>query len=745
MTDLSSFENFRNYMFDAANRAGLENLTEELLNAVWEKTSDVILSGLHLLAKVVNSLIYLNGGFQELSARILLDHYYSQTTSSFVDTTTRLYETSPKMNNPRVSERFYKFCKDHPELDEWIDHDYDRAFDYFGVAAIMGYSLTIDQKAQERPQHIFMRMAIVLANYEVEKIRQIYLDMGRDRYYIHATPTIFNSGTSHQQQSSCFLLPIKDDSIEGIFSTLKDVALISKYCGGVGISISNIRARGTPIATGEAKSTGIIPVLKIFDQTTAYVDQEGRRPGAVAVYLEPWHADFMDFLQIKRVFNADSCRNLFTGVWMPDLFMKRLLNNEEWSFFCPSVCGDLQTTFGGEFEDLYKRYEEQGLAVMKKHTKEIWLSIIASVFESGTPYILFKDTVNANSNHQHLGTIRGSNLCTEIFQYNDGAETATCNLASLCLPSFVRGTEFNFERLRYATRQLVRNLNVCIDNNYYPIPSAKTSNSLHRPIGIGVQGLADTFALLDCAYGDERSQELNRQIFANIYFAALTESCSLAKEYGPFPSWDRCPVKTTGRLHCDRYGHVPHASLDWHSLRSDIGKHGLYNSLHVALMPTASVSQVMGNTETVEAFPFIIFSRLVKNERYVVVNKHFVRDMGSAWGERIYQEILDSAGSVQNIRGVSDRLKTKYKTVWEIPYETANKMMQDISHYIDQGSSSNVYIASNDVKEFTKVIVDRWHRKLKTGCYYLRTIPKLAPPKFSCKKEESEETCQACQ
>ena len=689
-----------------------------------------------------------------LAARIAIDNHQKNTPSTFSECVFRL-GLSPKLINIAV----VSFAS---EIEEMIDYSRDFAFDYFGFKTLeKGYLLRDDHGViLERPQHMWMRVAIEIhtTSYEIEhfrviewvpdlpKIRETYdaLSLG---YFIHATPTLFNSGTDHAQLSSCFLVNMKEDSIKGIYETLGDCAQISKWAGGVGLSIHNIRARNSEIHGTRGKSTGIVPMLKVYNDTARYVNQGGKRNGSFAIYLEPWHADIEEFLKMKLNTGAeeDRARDLFYALWIPDLFMKRMEANENWTLMCPDECPGLSACHGAEFEAMYEEYERKGKGRKSVPAQKIWQMILDAQIQTGTPYLCYKDAANAKSNQQNLGTIKSSNLCSEIIEYSAPDETAVCNLGSLSLPKFVRpdGT-YDFVALRKYTRILARNLDNIIDRNYYPTPECRNSNMRHRPIGIGVQGLADVFAKMKLAWQSKGAEELNRQIFANIYYAAIEESCALAAERGQHSSFRNSPA-FFGNLQPQLWKVNPDEELDWLNLRQSVVQKGLRNSLSIALMPTASTSQILGNNECFEPFTSNLYVRHVLAGDFIIVNKYLVEDLIAVglWNSEIRNQIIAENGSVQGIGGLPSELRERYKTAWEIPMKTIINMSADRAPYVCQSQSLNLFVADPTYARISSMHMYAWKKGLKTGCYYLRTKAVASAQKFTVEPSTTPD-CLMC-
>ena len=623
------------------------------------------------------------------------------------------------------------------------DRDFD--FGYFGLKTLeKGYLQKIDGDIIETPQYLYMRVAIGIHGHDIDHVLETYDALSRG-LFIHATPTLFNAGTHRPQMSSCFLIANKEDSIDGIYDTVKECARISKWAGGIGLHIHDVRSNKSHIRGTNGTSDGIIPMLRVYNMTARYVNQAGRRKGSIAVYLEPWHADIMDFLEI-RLNQGDEearCRDLFSAMWIPDLFMKRVESNGNWSLFCPDTAKGLSDVYGKEFEDLYEKYESEGLATKTIPAVEVWKSIIKSQSETGTPYMLYKDACNEKSNHKHIGTIKSSNLCTEILEYTDNKETAVCNLASIALPKYVdvENMEFNHEELHRVTKMVTRNLNKVIDKNFYPTENGKRSNMRHRPIGIGVQGLADVFIMLRMTFGSDDSKKLNRDIFETIYHASLESSCELAEMYGTYETFKGSPF-SKGILQFDMWDREPQFSgrYDWNAMRKLVKK-GTRNSLLLAPMPTASTSQILGNNECFEPYTTNIYLRRTLAGEFVVVNKHLVNDLKKIglWSKEMKDLMVKANGSVQNIIDIPDDLKELYKTVWEMSRKTIIDMAADRGVYIDQSQSMNLFVESPTVSKLSSMHMYAWKQGLKTGMYYLRSKAKSRPIQFSLEAE-----CSMC-
>ena len=619
------------------------------------------------------------------------------------------------------------------------ERDFD--FGYFGLKTLeKGYLQKIDGDIIETPQYLYMRVAVGIHGHDIDRVIETYDALSKG-LFIHATPTLFNAGTHRPQMSSCFLIANKEDSIDGIYDTVKECARISKWAGGIGLHVHDVRANKSHIRGTNGTSDGIIPMLRVYNSTARYVNQAGRRKGSIAVYLEPWHADIMDFLEI-RLNQGDEearCRDLFSAMWIPDLFMKRVETNGKWSLFCPDKAPKLSDVYGKEFDELYEKYESEGLATKTIPAVEVWKAIIKSQSETGTPYMLYKDACNEKSNHKHVGTIKSSNLCTEILEYTDKDETAVCNLASIALPKYVdvENKEFNHEELHRVTKIVTRNLNRVIDKNFYPTENGMRSNMRHRPIGIGVQGLADVFIMLRMTFGSEESRKLNRDIFETIYHAALESSCELAEMYGTYETFKGSPF-SKGILQFDMWDRDPQFSgrYDWDAMRKLV-KEGTRNSLLLAPMPTASTSQILGNNECFEPYTTNIYLRRTLAGEFVVVNKHLVEDLKKIglWSKEMKDLMVKANGSVQNIIDIPDDIKELYKTVWEMSQKTIIDMAADRGVYIDQSQSMNLFVESPTVSKLSSMHMYAWKTGLKTGMYYLRSKAKARPIQFSLEAE----------
>jgi len=649
---------------------------------------------------------------------------------------------------PLISQEVYDIAMKHKdELDGAIVHARDFEYDYFGFKTLeKSYLLKMNGKISERPQLMLMRVAVGIHGDDIPAVIETY-NLLSGRYFTHATPTLFNAGTNMPQMSSCFLLAMKEDSIDGIYDTLKNCAVISKYAGGIGLSIHNVRASQSYIRGTNGSSNGIVPMLRVFNNTARYVDQGGgKRKGSIAVYLEPWHADIFAFLDLRKNHGneSDRARDLFYAMWTPDLFMQRVKDNGNWSLMCPNECPGLADCFGEEFEALYCKYEAEGKVRQTIKAQQLWFAILDSQVETGTPYMLFKDHCNRKSNQQNLGTIKCSNLCTEIVEYTSPDEAAVCNLASISLSMMIEDGVFNFEKLKEVTEVATKNLNKIIDRNFYPIEEAKRSNMRHRPIGIGVQGLADAFQMLRIPFDSDEAKQLNKDIFETIYYGACNASCDLAERDGPYSTFEGSPA-SKGQLQFDLWDVTPSNRWDWASVKAKIAQHGMRNSLLVAPMPTASTAQILGNNESTEPFTSNMYNRRVLAGEFTVVNKHLLRELTSKglWTESVRNRIISDNGSIQNVTEIPKDIREVFKTVWEIPQRSILDMAADRAPYICQSQSLNVHIADPDSKKLTSMHFYAWKKGLKTGMYYLRTRPKADAIKFTVDVEKLAEDTKA--
>ena len=679
--------------------------------------------------------------YGRLAARIAVSNLHKQTEKSFSDTMRKMHAyVDPRTGEPAplISDEMLKLITENSErLNASIVYDRDFDYDFFGFKTLeRSYLIKMHGKVVERPQHMLMRVALGIHLSDIEAAIETYTLMS-ERWFTHASPTMFNAGTPKPQMSSCFLLSMVDDSIEGIYATLKRCALISKAAGGVGISASNIRASGSYIRGTNGTSNGLIPMLRVFNNTARFVSQGGgKRQGSFAVYLEPWHGDIFAFLDLKKNHGKEEARarDLFYALWVPDLFMKRVEANADWSLLCPNECPGLYDSWGADFEALYEGYEKEGKARRTVKAQDLWFAILDSQIETGTPYILYKDAANRKSNQQNLGTIRCSNLCTEIIEYTSPNEVAVCNLASLALPRFLNEDTrvFDHEKLREITYIVTRNLNRVIDNNYYPVPEARNSNMRHRPVGLGVQGLADVFILLKLPFDCEAARALNTEIFETIYYAAVSASCDLAAIDGPYESYEGSPV-SKGVLQYDMWGVTPSARWDWAALKAKIAKHGMRNSLLVAPMPTASTAQILGNNECFEPYTSNLYSRRVLSGEFTVVNQHLLKDLmdRDLWTPEIRNQIIAHNGSVQQIPEIPADVKMLYRTSWEIKQRSLIDMAADRGAFIDQSQSFNVFVQDPNYGKLSSMHFYGWKKGLKTGMYYLRSKAAADAIKFT--------------
>jgi ribonucleoside-diphosphate reductase alpha chain len=701
----------------------------------------------NLAAETAASLTTKHPDYALLASRIAVSNLHKNTIKSFSATMRKLHQytdaaTGRKM--PLLADDVMEVIDAHAELlDSCIIYDRDFGFDYFGFKTLeKSYLLRLDGKVAERPQHMYMRVAIGIHKDDIESAIETYHLMS-ERWFTHATPTLFNAGTPKPQMSSCFLLTMKDDSIDGIYDTLKQTAKISQSAGGIGLSIHNVRATGSYIGGTNGTSNGIIPMLRVFNDTARYVDQGGgKRKGAFAIYLEPWHADIIGFLDLRKNHGKEElrARDLFYALWISDLFMKRVEADGNWSLFCPHEAPGLAECFGEAFEQLYERYEAEGRARKTIKAQELWFAILEAQIETGTPYMLYKDAANRKSNQQNLGTIKSSNLCTEILEYTSADEVAVCNLASLALPRFVQDGRFDFEKLYEVTYQVTKNLNRIIDHNYYPVEEARRSNLRHRPIGLGVQGLADVFILLRLPFESELAKMLNKNIFETIYFAAMTASKDLAKTAGTYETFAGSPL-SKGLFQFDLWNVQPSDRHDWETLRAEVMQYGVRNSLLVAPMPTASTSQILGNNECFEPYTSNIYVRRVLSGEFIIVNKHLLKDLVQLglWNDIMKNKIIAANGSIQQIREIPDHIKALYKTVWEIKQRHLIDMAADRGAYICQSQSLNLFVDSPTAAKLTSMHFYAWKKGLKTGMYYLRTQAAAQAVQFTVEKQGSQQ------
>jgi ribonucleoside-diphosphate reductase alpha chain len=749
-----------------------------------------------LAAYLCSSMSIEHPDYSILASRIIVSNHHKNTSPSFSETVSTLYNNvdNHDSHTPLVSKELYNIVVSNKEkLNTHIDYQRDYLFDYFGFKTLeRAYLLRLNKKIIERPQHMWMRVAIGIHGNDIKEVLQTY-DFMSKKYFTHATPTLFNAGTNRPQLSSCFLCSINDDSVTGIFDSLKEVALISKYAGGIGLHIHQIRANGSHIRGTNGTSNGIIPMLRVFNNTARYIDQAGKRLGSIAVYLETWHSDIESFLELKKNHGSeeDRCRDLFLALWISDLFMERVKSEGKWSLMCPDKCRGLSDVYGDDFEKLYLQYESEGKFTKQVNAQDLWFKILEAQIEQGVPYILYKDAANRKSNQKNLGTIKSSNLCAEVLIYSSPEETGVCNLASICLPSYVEEGIFNFDKLHEITKVITKNLNKVIDKNFYPIEKARVSNLKHRPIGIGVQGLADVFIKLRFPFESEDAKQLNKDIFETIYHAAVEASMELSKKrfhiindikninnkildedinnyvnefeknianpkyIGAYSSFEGSPI-SQGLFQFDLWNAEPSTRYDWDKLRADIISYGVRNSLLLSPMPTASTSQIMGFNESFEPFTNNIFQRKTLSGEFIIINKYLINDLISKglWNKELKDTIILHEGSVQNIPEIDDELKAIYKTVWEIKQRNIIDMSADRGQYICQTQSLNIFMEEPDFQKLSSMHFYGHSKGLKTGSYYLRTRPKAKTqqftidPDFAKKKrrcvEDNGDTCVLC-
>ena len=696
-----------------------------------------------------------------LASRIAVSNHHKNTPTTFLEVVTRLAAVKNKKGEtqPAVSDKLVALMHTNgPQIEEKLDYNRDYLFDYFGFKTLEKSYLLRDEYRQvlERPQHMWMRTALELWPTNLEKAFETY-DAMSQKLYTHATPTLFNSCTPKPQLSSCFLLAMKEDSIAGIYDTLKDCATISKHSGGIGLHIHNIRAKGSIIHGTNGVSNGIVPMLRVFNNTACYVDQGGgKRNGSFAIYLEPWHADIGDFIRMKMNTGSEDekARDLFYALWVPDLFMERVVANEDWTLFCPAEAPGLSDCYGDEFKALYERYEAEGRGRKTIKAQKLWFEVLESQIETGTPYLVYKDACNRKSNQKNLGVIKSSNLCSEIIEYSAPDETAVCNLASMALPAYITNGQFDFAAFRRAVALATTNLNRVIDVNFYPTPETLKSNMRHRPIGLGVQGLADVFALLKLSWESPEAYALNKQIFAHMYYAALQQSMLIAKDEGPYETFKGSPA-SKGELQFDlwKVDPVADSELDWAQLKRDIQQHGLRNSLLVAPMPTASTSQILGYNECIEPFTSNIYTRRTLAGEFILVNKYLIGDLLALglWSPELKNKIIGNGGSVQGIAEIPAHIQSLYKTVWEMKQKTLIDMAAQRGAYVCQSQSLNLYVADPDFRKLTSMHVYAWQQGLKTGIYYLRTKSVVKAQQFTvepvqqiAQPAKKEEECTMC-
>jgi ribonucleoside-diphosphate reductase alpha subunit len=750
---------------EAAIQINYSSLAMKVIDQLYDKIETTKID--ELAAEQCAALSTQHSDYATLASRIIVSNHQKNTEPLFSDVVSALYKFTNihGEHKPLVSDLLYEFTIQYSkELNEMITHERDYLIDYFGFKTLeRAYLFRVNNAVVERPQHMWMRVAIGIhgdlnsrKGDALQLVKETY-DLMSKKFFTHATPTLFNAGTPRPQLSSCYLIAMEDDSIEGIYNTLKDCAQISKYSGGIGLHIHNVRAKDSHIQGTNGKTDGLVPMLRVFNSTARYVNQSGKRNGSFAIYLEPWHPDVEDFLEMKKNHGDEElkARDLFYALWISDLFMERVKTNVKWSLFCPHECPGLSDVYGDDFVSLYEKYESEGKSRKVVNARDLWFKILDAQMETGTPYILYKDAANKKSNQQNLGTIKSSNLCCEILEFSDANETAVCNLASIGLPSFIN-TEtkmFNYDKLHEVTKVVTNNLNRVIDINFYPTEKTRTSNMRHRPIGIGVQGLADTFVLMDIPFHSDEAKEVNKLIFETIYYAALEKSNEIAISEGPYSSFEGSPA-SKGILQYDMWDKEPtKGRYDWVSLKESIMKHGLRNSLLVAPMPTASTSQILGFNECFEPFTSNLYSRRTLAGEFVVVNKYLMKELIELghWSEQIKNNIIANKGSIQQLTVLPERVRNKYKIVWEIPMKHVIDMAADRGAFICQSQSLNLWVEDPTYNTLTSMHFYSWKQGLKTGIYYLRRKAKHQAQQFTIEpeakektNEENDEICEMC-
>ena len=711
-----------------------------------------------LSAEQCASMASIHYDYNTLAGRIIVSNHQKNTCESFSEVMEMLHNYSDKhgKQSPLVSNELIEVVRKHKnELDDLCDYSRDYLIDYFGFKTLdRAYMMNINGKTVERPQHMWLRVSIGIHGFDIEHVIETYNLMSQ-KYFTHATPTLFNSGSPRPQLSSCFLLAMENDSIDGIYNTLKDCALISKLAGGIGLHIHNIRATGSHIRGTNGTSNGIVPMLRVFNNTAKYVDQGGgKRNGSFAIYLEPWHADIEMFLQMRKNHGDEElkARDLFYALWIPDLFMERVKSNGKWTLMCPDECPGLSDVYGSEFNVLYESYEESGKGRITINARDLWYKIMDAQMETGTPYLLYKDACNRKSNQQNVGTIKSSNLCSEVVQYSDNKETAVCNLASIGLPTFIKNGVFDYEMLHKVTKVVTKNLNKIIDVNYYPTEKTRRSNMRHRPIGIGVQGLADVFIIMGYPFLSDDAKQMNRHIFETMYHAALESSCELAMSEGAYETFAGSPA-SKGQLQFDLWSIEPgNSRYDWEQLKKRICENGIRNSLLLAPMPTASTSQILGFNECIEPITSNIYSRRTLAGEFIQANKYLMSDLINLnlWNEKIKNNIIANHGSIQQIMEIPQEIKDKYKTVWEMPMRGLIDMAADRGAFICQSQSLNLWIEDPNYNTLTASAFYSWSKGLKTGIYYLRRRGKHQAQQFTIEpdkalhQEEEDDICEMC-
>ncbi len=681
-----------------------------------------------LVAETAASMTPVHPDYGFLAGRIAASDLQKNTSNSFSDTVTELFHhIHPKSGTPfpLVSEEFFECVMRNKEVfDAMVVHERDLGYDFFAFKTLeKAYLLKVNGKTLERPQYLCMRVAIGIHHDDIENVRKTY-EMMSEKYFTHASPTLFNAGTRQAQMSSCFLVAMKDDSLDGIYDTLKQVAMISKSGSGLSVHVHNIRSKGSIIKGNNGVSAGIVPMLRVFNETARYVDQAGKRKGAFAIYLEPWHADIFEFLDLRKNHGKEEmrARDLFYGLWVSDLFMQRVKDDKDWSLFDPVVAPGLSDVFGQEFEDLYHKYELEGKSARVVKARDLWFKVLEAQIETGTPYIGYKDAVNKKSNQKNIGVIKSSNLCHEIFEVSTPDESAVCNLASVALPKFIKDGIFDHNKLYEVAYQAVLNMNRVIDRNQYPVPETERSNRRHRPVGLGIQGLADAFILMRFPFESDKARQLNKEIFETMYYASLTASADLSEKEGPYETFAGSPA-SQGILQFDLWGAIPTSRWDFATLKERIKKVGLRNSLLIALMPTATTGQILGNNECFEPYTSNLYVRRVLSGEFVIVNKHLVEDLEKIdmWNPEMKNKIMAHNGSVQNILEIPEHLRELYKTAWEVSMKTVIDMAAERGAYVCQGQSMNLFVKDPNFAKLTSMHFYAWERGLKTGMYYLRT------------------------
>jgi ribonucleoside-diphosphate reductase alpha chain len=738
------------------------NLAMKVIDQLYDMISTTKID--ELSAEQCASMASIHPDYNTLAGRIVVSNHHKNTPTSFTEAISLLYNNVDVHGNhtPLVSEELYSVVNKYPkELDAICDYKKDYLIEYFGFKTLeRAYLMKINGKTIERPQHMWLRVAIGIHGDNLQKIVETY-DLMSNKYFTHATPTLFNAGTPHPQLSSCFLIAMEEDSMEGIYNTLKDCAMISKWSGGIGLHIHNIRAAGSKIRGTNGASNGIVPMLKVFNNTAKYANQGGKRNGSFAIYLEPWHADLELFLQMRKNHGDEElkARDLFYALWMPDLFMERIKTGGQWTFMCPDECPGLSDVWGDDFKALYTKYESEGKGRKTVLARDIWFQILDSQMETGTPYLVYKDAANKKSNQKNVGTIKSSNLCSEIIEYSDNTETAVCNLGSIALPAFIDNTQnppvFDYEKLHQITRVLTYNLNRIIDVNFYPTEKTKKSNMRHRPIGIGVQGLADVFMMMNVPFHSDSAKELNRNIFETIYHGALEESTEIAVKEGSYETFEGSPA-SQGILQFDMWNVDPgNDRYDWSELKARIQKQGLRNSLLLAPMPTASTSQILGYNECIEPITSNIYSRRTLAGEFIIANKYLMNDLIQLglWNEKIKNNIIANNGSIQQIDIIPEHIRNKYKTVWEMPMRQLIDMAADRGAFICQSQSLNLWLEDPNYSTLTSMHFYAWSKGLKTGIYYLRRRGRHQAQQFTIEVEKKvdnnhitdEDTiCESC-